>query len=180
MRHPLQVDYPGLRHDNMRFRSGGHESCRYVSQCAVNRRRQPWQIPRVVMPDAVDEKGRRSVYPAADTAEEMLAHSGCVDTVSQLALDSFCVESKQRCVASQLDILERILVLEQDIVHFPEGALRARGLGHFRRMLGVRMNLRERKVPKYKAQLIAEPALHLFHDRIRASAIRTLEIPIFN
>src|SRR4051812_5223812 len=101
------------------------------------------------MPDTVDEKSWRSVYSAANAAQEMLSNDGGVDSFSQLAYELLDIEAERRCVTGQMDILKRVLMLEQHIVHFPECTLRSRGFGCFGRVRGVRMDLRQRKVPKY-------------------------------
>jgi hypothetical protein len=71
-------------------------------------------------------------------------------------------------------------MLEEVIMHLPELLLDGgsfRGLGG---MLSMRVALGQGKVPKDKAQPIAQPSLNLFDDGIGLPTIGTLIIAVFH
>ena len=59
----------------------------------------------------------------------------------QLAAEPLVVEAELDRIVDQVAIVERVLMLEQRVVHLPERPLRAGRLCGFRRMLRVRMDL---------------------------------------
>ena len=72
--------------------------------------------------------------------------------------------------------LERVLVLEDLVVHLPECPARPRRFGGG----GVGMDLAERKVAKDEREPVAERALREPDDRISATAVPALIVAIFN
>src|SRR5882672_6503160 len=76
--------------------------------------------------------------------------------------------------------LERALVLEDRIVHFPELALVRRRLGGLGRVLRVRVHLAEREISKDESEALAKLLLNGFHDRIRAPAMRALVVSVLD
>ena len=56
-------------------------------------------------------------------------------------------------VPDQVFSCQRALVIEQDLVHWPELALHRRGFGGLGRELGVRVDIGERQVPPHIAQV---------------------------
>ena len=71
-------------------------------------------------------------------------------------------------------------MLVEQIMHLPELALRGRCLRRFRRMLGMRMRLGQREIPKHKTHLVAKAFLQGLHDRIRLAAVWTLVIAVLD
>ena len=80
-------------------------------------------------------------------------------------------------VAEEVVVPQRVLVLEQKVVHLPERALLRRGLGRLRRLLRVRVDVVERQVPPDVGD-VAEVAQQLAHDRLRLAAVRALEVAV--
>ena len=73
---------------------------------------------------------------------------------------------------------ERVLVAEQPVVHLPERALGARGLGRLGGDLRVRVHVGQRQVAEDVAQLVAEVVEQLGDDRRRVPAVRALEVAV--
>ena len=71
-------------------------------------------------------------------------------------------------------------MLEQGIVHLPEAAIGGGSFGRLCRMLRVRMYLCQRKIAEHEPQLRPEAPLDFLDDWIRASAVRTLVVAVFN
>ena len=70
-------------------------------------------------------------------------------------------------------------MVEQKVVHLPEGALLGRRLGGLRGELGVRMDVVQRQVPPDVAD-VAEVAQELAHDRLGLPAVRALEVAVLD
>lgn len=71
-----------------------------------------------------------------------------------------------------------LLVFEQQVVHYPELTLLGSGLRRFSGLLGKRMLLHQRKMPKHEAQLMRESHPEGFDPAERVAAEGTLEIAI--
>jgi len=55
-----------------------------------------------------------------------------------------------------------------------------RGLGDLGGVLGVGMHLDQREMPVGEPQVVAQAALHRFHDRIGVTAMRALEAGVLD
>ncbi len=139
-----------------------------------------WQqhIERVgiIMSHPVDEEGRGAAYSAMPPAFDILTHPRRKNMVLQLPAEAFGIKSELGSIVQQVLIVERILVLEQHLVHLPELAL---GCGSFRcfcSMPGMRMQLRHGKMAKDKAQVRTQLPLDFFHDRIGEAAVGTFVV----
>ena len=78
---------------------------------------------------SVDEEGRRPVHTAAHTAPEILAHPCRVYATAKLLSKSDRVQTDRRGILQQMPIGQRMLMLEQRIVHLLEVPLSGRGFG---------------------------------------------------
>ena len=67
------------------------------------------------------------------------------------------VEVELGRIPPQVVVLERLLAMEEQLVHVPEPVLERRGLGGSRRRQGVRVDLGQRKVPEGEADVTAQP-----------------------
>jgi hypothetical protein len=76
-------------------------------------------------------------------------------------------------------IVQRLLMFEQIIMHFPELSLYGCGFSCFSSMLCVRMYLCKREVAKDKEQPVSQALLDLLDDRISPTCIRTFIVAIF-
>src|SRR6266487_1158086 len=70
-------------------------------------------------------------------------------------------------------------MVEQEIVHLPEGALLGGGLGGFRGELGAGVDVTQRQVSPDVAD-IAEIADELADDRFRLSAVGAFEVAVLD
>ena len=77
-------------------------------------------------------------------------------------------------------VVQRELPLEQPIVHLPELPLCPRGLRHLRSVLRVGVQLREREVAEREPQARSHATLDPLHDRVRLTAVGTLEVAVFD
>ena len=99
---------------------------------------------------------------------------------AQFGLERHQVQAHLARVTFQVLGRERTLVFVQRVVHRPELALWCRGFRELGRRGGVRMRLGKRKVAEHEAQLVAEPGLHFFHDRVGHAAVRTLVVAVLD
>jgi hypothetical protein len=81
-------------------------------------------------------------------------------------------------VLDEILVRERVLVLEQPIVHVPEPALRTGGLGRLGRAFRVRVDLRQREVTIDEAQRGTKRRSDLLEDEMGGTAVRALEVPV--
>src|SRR5882672_2086217 len=72
------------------------------------------------------------------------------------------------------------LVLEEHVVHFPELPLLGRRLRRLRRMLGVRVDLGQRKIAEHEAEAFAQAPLHLADDGMSAPAMWAFVVTVFD
>ena len=132
------------------------------------------------MPHVVDEKRRRPVHTAAHAAHEVVAHLRLVRVRRQLACQPRGVELELAGVLDQMLVLERELALEQAIVHLPELPLRPGRLRRLGGVLRVQVQLGERKIAEHEPETRAHALLNLLHDRVSATAMRALEVAVFD
>ena len=108
---------------------------------------------------AIDEKCRRAVDAAADSASKIGAHS-----CSVFLLLKGCLQIRwgelQFLGKLQVELTtQAILVFKEQIVHFPELPMGARKLSRLGRGLGVRMHFIQREIPEDKPQSLPEVLL---------------------
>ena len=83
-------------------------------------------------------------------------------------------------VLPKMLVIERLLMLEEGVVHLPEAPLSGAGFRSLGRVLRVRVNGLERKVAEDKTKIRAELALDHLQNRMGAAAMRTLEVPVLH
>lgn len=160
----------------------GARSARHVDGLAERIDERGRIRPVAVEPGAVHEERGRSIDAALHASAKVLANDFFVRTIGERACHRRRVDADVLRVADEIVILEGVLMLEQHVVHRPEVsvALNASRLGGLRGVRCMWMLLLERKMAEHHAQLVAHLALHLLHDGIRHSAVRALEIPVFD
>jgi hypothetical protein len=104
-----------------------------------------------------------------------------INVLAEVLAETAGVQADVGSVQDQLRVLERLLVLEQGIVHCPEMllTLRRRGFCGFSGVAGVRV-LRSRKVAIYKPEPVAEPLANVFDLRVGHATERALEIAVLH
>src|SRR3984957_761628 len=157
-----------------------NEQSRSPLRHLLNRSQQRRKIERPVVTHAINEKTWRAVHSAPHSAAKILAHSLEVGTRLHLLDESRYVEMKRARVPHQVFIFQRVLILVEQVVHLPELALSAGSLRRLSGMLGMRMRLREREIPKNKPHLVAEALLQRLHHRRRFVAVGTFVVPVFD
>ena len=131
------------------------------------------------MAPAVDEERRRAGDAAEVGAVDVLGDARGADAFAQVVGEAFDVETELLGVADQVVELERVLVLEQEVVHLPERALLGGGLGGLRGELSVGVDVVQRQVPPDVAD-VAEVAQELADDRLRLPAVGALEVAVLD
>jgi hypothetical protein len=111
---------------------------------------------------------------------EILTHAIVVDMVPQVPRKSACIETQLFGKSYEVRRIKRLLILEQQIVHFPKPILGAGALSSFRRRFGVRMYLREGEVAEHKPQPVAHNILNFFQDQMRGAAVWTFIVPVLD
>src|SRR5262249_52384357 len=119
----------------------------------VHRLLQRGEVVRAVVPDAVDEERGGTGDGGQVGGVDVLGDPAGADVPAQVGGEPPDVETDLARVAHQIGHVERVLVVQQLVVHFPELALLARGLSGLRRHLGVRVHVGERQVPEDEPQL---------------------------
>ena len=109
------------------------------------------------MHDAVDEQRRCASdlarrKPALDVTSDPAQRAGAGSVVVELC----DVEFELGCMAPQVVVFERLLAMEEQVVHVPEAVLERGCLGGGGRCEGVGMDLCEREVPEGEANAIGE------------------------
>src|SRR5258708_39012721 len=131
------------------------------------------QPERDVLYDAVDEEGRRRTNVAAAAALDVLTHPLEVDVIVHLGGIARQIQSQVHSITIQILVLEMRLVLEQEIVHGPEFALRRRGLRGLGRQQRGRMRFLGREAPKYETNFVGKSLEQQLRRRRRDLAAGT-------
>ena len=98
----------------------------------------------------------------------------------QFSSDPFGVKAQVSHVLQQTGVIKRMLVCEKYVVHFPELALRCRGLGDLRGVLPMRMDLCHREMAERHAQLVSERFPQSGDDWLGGAAIWAFEIAVLD
>src|SRR6266446_3224383 len=106
------------------------------------------------MPQTVNEERRRAIDATAYSTHEILANPIRVGMLGQSALHLRCRNAQKRHVFGEMLILECALVRIEHVVHLPELMVRARCLRNLGGVLGMGMDLAQRKVAKNKPESI--------------------------
>jgi hypothetical protein len=136
--------------------------------------------PGAEMDSPVDEEPGRARDPAPQAAEVVVVDPSGVDALPKLAVEALEVEAYGLCVAPKLGVAQLELVGEEAIVHLPEPALGAGGLGRLGRGAGAGMEVHHRHVAEGEAKAIAVATEQLAHDRIGVAAVRALEVAVLD
>src|SRR5437867_6823863 len=130
----------------------------------------------------LDEECGRPIHAAPDPAHEILTNPRCKRVLCNRLTDLFLVESKflVRKLQEEFLVVERFLVLINEIVHFPELALGRGGLSHFSTEFCSRMNVGQREVTKYEPEIVSKLFLNLLNYRIGFATVRALVVAIFH
>src|SRR5437870_6440113 len=139
-----------------------------------------FRIARLLVRAAIDEEPRGAAHAAPHAAQEVLAHARGVSVFDQLAHHPVGIDPELARVPHQVLVLERRLMLIQEIVHLPELALRGGGLGRLRGLGGVGVLFGQRKVPEHEADLGSELAQHALQLGVGGAAKRTLEVAVLD
>ena len=81
-------------------------------------------------------------------------------------------------VAAKIMILERLLVVEEHVVHLPEPALPRRRLGGHRGRQGVRVDLDQREVPEHEANALTQLRLDLLDRAVGGTGVWALVVAV--
>ena len=131
-----------------------------------------------VVTTAVDEERRRAGDPARVGAGSVLGNPRRVDVAAELVPEALDVELELLGVATKVDGFQGVLVLQQGVVHLPEVALGAGGLGRLGGYLGMRMHVGEREVTPDVTQVIAEGDQQLPDHTLGLTAVRALVVAV--
>jgi hypothetical protein len=131
------------------------------------------------VPPAVEEEGRCAGDAAQVGAVDVVGDARSAYAFPEVVRETLGVESELLDVTDQIVPLERVLVVEQKIVHLPEGALRGGGLRGFRGLLRVWVDVVQRQVPPHVLD-VAEVGEELADDRLCLATVRALEVAILD
>jgi len=133
---------------------------------------------RDILDAAIDEKGRGRANTAA--APRLLVFPNPLQVNPLLHFRSVApkIELEPLRIPVQVVQFQMALIIEQQIVHRPEPALRARAFRRFGCMQRVRMHLLERKMTVDDAYPAFEMLQQQFDGRRRLLAVRAFEITV--
>ena len=127
----------------------------------LDRCKQRRQAEGALVPDGVDEEGRRRRDSAAHGTFPNVPDALGVDMGAHLAPEPKEVQAGLGRVLVKMHVRRRHFAFEHGIVHFPELALRGRALGGLGRFLGLPELLGLREAPVDVAQIRAHLLLRI-------------------
>ena len=98
---------------------------------------------------------------------------------AQVLAEPVDVEAELLRVAEQIGDAQRVLAVEQQIVHLPEPSLLRRRLDRLGRLLRPRMDVVQREVPPHVRDL-AVPREQLAERTLGLAAVRALEVAVLD
>src|SRR5207244_7353411 len=125
------------------------------------RRTQALQVVTAVVSDAVYIERGGTLDSATLATGEIPIDAGFNFWCGPVASEAIGVQAQLHHVAFEICILERLLVLEQVVVHCPEVGLSGSRFGGGRRGAGMRVNFLQREMPEDEPQAVGELALEL-------------------
>src|ERR1700730_5113949 len=143
-----------------------------------NRAQQRLHVGAAFMANAVDEEGRGPSDTTQDSVPQVALDLRGVAVLRHVLIEGLDLQAESGGVLVEMLITKSTLMLEELVVHLPEPALVRRGLSRLRRMLCVRVDLTQGKVPVHKANLITQLALHSPDDVIRDAAVGTFKVGV--
>src|SRR5216683_7956287 len=144
-----------------------------------HRGQQGGRVVAAAVQDAVDEQGGGTQHLARGQAAVDIA----ADPVGYRGAGPVCVEGRDvqaelGGVPAQVAVFERLLPVEQQLVHVPEPALQRGGLRRGRRGEGVRMDAGQREVPECEPHVPAQLAFDLLDRVERLPRVRALVVAV--
>jgi hypothetical protein len=100
------------------------------------------EVIRPHLPLTIDKEGGGARYPAHVGALDVRRNAFAPSVVSKVLGEGVHVDTERFRIPNQILGGQRVLVLEQQVVHRPEGTLRSRRLGCLGRQLGILVNVR--------------------------------------
>src|SRR5687768_12924513 len=140
-------------------------------------------VPPPVVPDPVDEQRRRTVHPAPGSVQERRPDQLAVASLVQVVQYHVSLHAGFGGVPDQIVECQRVLMLEEQVVHAPERlrpTQRRDRFGGLRGGLGVGMRLGDGEMAKHEAEAWAHALLDPLEDRIGCPAIGTFEVAVFD
>src|SRR5579884_154102 len=108
------------------------------------------------MTDSVDEKRRRAAHATANSAPKILDDAVAMRAGLDFRNDFPGVQSQFHRELRDVLVVQRILILEKNIMHFPKASGSVGGFRGFGCMFGMRMNIGQWKIAKDKTQSVPQ------------------------
>ncbi len=145
------------------------------------RGQQGGRVVAAAVDDAVDEQGRRAHHlarsqAAVDIPADPVRHLDA----GPVPVERRHVQAELGGVPAQVAVLERLLAVEQQLVHVPEPALPGGGLGCAGRGEGVRVDAGQREMPEREPHVPAQLAFDLLDRVERLTRVRALVIAVLD
>src|SRR6478609_6694736 len=117
----------------------------------------------LIVHDAVDEQGRGAAhFTRGDSALDVPPNPPQDLRAESIMVEARDVQLELRGICVKVGVTQRLLAVEEQLVHLPEPALKCGCLGCGRRREGVRVDLHEREVPEREADSTAHFLLDAF------------------
>src|SRR5919107_3414170 len=143
--------------------------------CRADGGRKGGGIVSAVVAPAVDEEGRGAGDSAEVGTVDVLGDVVRTRMLAQLAGEALDIEAELLSVAHEIGWSERVLVVEQKVVHLPEGVLFCSCLGSLGSKLGLGMDIVQRQVAPDVAD-VAELAQELSDEWLGLPAVGAFEV----
>ena len=127
--------------------------------------------------DAVDEERRGARHVAEVGAVDVARHARSTDVVFDVVGKARNVEVELAGVADQISHRQCILMLKEQVVHLPEGALGVGRFGGLSSELCVRVHVGQREMTPHVTD-VAKLRQQFAHDRFGLPAVRAFEVAI--
>lgn len=160
-------------------RASASSSTLFLFHLTFQKVRQCGLLPVAVVLFPVHKEGRGPVYPASNPTFKIGLYAGSKSAFLDITFELVDVQAKRFGIGDQVFRAQVLLVLVQRVVHFPEFMLQPRGFGRQRRVLRVRVRVRQRKVSEHKFQISAQSLLRGFNQGVSLATIAALVVAVF-
>lgn len=137
-------------------------------------------VPCADMATCSDEEGWGTTGSAGFCAGRVFANGFREPAALQVTSELLGVETQMSSVSDKVFQLEFILMLKEEIVHFPEAALGVDCLSRLRGQFGMRVHVGQGQVSEDVPQVITEPFAQFPDDAGRLATEWTLEISVLD
>src|SRR5687767_911644 len=155
-------------------------SSSYVAHASCGPTHQVFQTLILRNQRLVKKERRCTGDSAPPPRHHIVHHPRQMRSTVQVFFEASQIQLRGICVTVQIIPLQRVLMLEQRVMHRPELALAGRGLGSLGGLLGEWMLVDEREMPEDEAHLTFQSGTQVLEHRKRTPAVGAFKIAVRN